>query len=451
MKKLSFKGLFGRILILFSFFSLFAMNGFAQDVKNERAKEIFHKKFKVLRDESGKISAVVYKMGAKSFSANAIMNEILTELKSINKQSKEILNSRSSGSAGMSINFANATTTLHEQQVAEAISLLYEDYELGLAKVQGAEYAHPSRDTRIENLRYAMESVQEDGVLNEVQSIANSEHWTAFNSKLMTVLLKIRPDVLSVPNDKTYFFQRELITEVSKLIISQATKYVTSVPFLGMLGQIFSQIEQIIMEQRVFNQNYLLYLLENFSPDTFSLKEDEASKIVSSMYQSRLGMLELWQLRKMSDGDFTTYGWTTFYTQKRNANAVLAKHETKIYDKSQTKRISSAFAIVSENKKLKIVNLFNKAHMFSGKPALAHDFEKPKKVMLTRMLIKLGQMGLGFVPIPGIIKDFANQFASSTYKEQSLTEGALAAYFEMEGHAGLSKHFIRQSVNPFIR
>ena len=417
--------------------------------KEDRAKEVFSQKFRITRDTTGAISSVTYKMGSKKFSAETVLKEIISEIKSINRQAKLAKTNVNNESQAFLVGQKNMTE--HEAHVALAIQEVYGDYELSLAKNNGSQYAHPNRDARIEHLRLSMESLQNDEVLSEFDRIAKSEYWQNFNAKLNNILLKIRPEVLAVPNDQRYFFQRELIAEIAKQILSQASQRIKSVPFLGLLSNIFGQIEQIISDQRMFNQNYLLFLLENYKAELFDLSEKEAAQIISSIYQSKLGLLQLLQMKKMADADWLSYGWNNFYTQKRAANGVLEKFESISYDPRSTKRLSSAFAVVSEKEKKKIVNLYDKAHMFSSKPSLAYDYEKPNKVKMMRFLIKLGQMGLDFVPMPSIIKGLANNFADSAYKQQILTEGALSAYFMVEGHAALSSHFARQTLNPYLR
>jgi len=439
---------FTLIQVLLVLGSLIGLQSAFATEKEDRAKEVFEQKFKVSRDTTGEISSVTYRLGSKKFSAEIVLKEIIAEIKSINRQAK--LARQKTQSFGFVAGEENMTE--HEAQVALAVQELYGDYELNLAMANGGDhYAHPSRDARIEHLRLSMESVQNDEVLTEFNRVAKSEYWLSFNTKLNDILLKIRPEVLAIPNDQRYFFQRELITEVAKQILSLASKKITSVPFLGLLNNLFGQIEQIVTDQRMFNQNFLLFLLENYKAELFGLTEKEAANIISSIYQSRLGLMQLLQMKKMADADWMSYGWNNFYAQKRAANGVLEKFENVLYDPRSTKRLCSAFAVVSEKEKKKIVNLFNKSHMFSSKPSLAYDYEKPNKVKMTRFLVKLGQMGLDFVPMPSIIKGFANNFANSTYKQQILTEGALSAYFMIEGHAALSSHFARQTLNPFLR
>lgn len=433
--------------VLIGILSVLLSMGFANaSEKEERAKEVFAQKFKISRDSTGAIISVTYKMGSKKFSADTVLKEIISEIKSINRQSKLAKKGSESFAAGFD------SMTEHEAQVALAVQELYVDYEMDLANANGgSQYAHPSRDARVEHLKLSMESVQNDEVILEFDRVSKSEYWLNFNAKLNTILLKIRPEVLAVPNDQRYFFQRELITEVAKQILAQAAKRVTSVPFLGLLNNLFGQIEQIVGDQRMFNQNFLLFLLENYKAELFGLTDKEAANIISSIYQSRLGLMQLLQMKKMADADWLSYGWNNFYNQKRAANGVLAKFESISYDPGSTKRLSSAFAIVSEKEKKKIVNLFDKSHMFSSKPSLAYDYEKPNKVKTIRFLVKLGQMGLDFIPMPGVIKSYVNKFADSSYKQQILTEGALSAYFMVEGHTALSSHFARQSLNPFLR
>ena len=110
------------------------------------------------------------------------------------------------------------------------------------------------------------------------------------------------------------------------------------------------------------------------------------------------------------------------------------------------KRLGYAFSYAEDEAGGKIVNLLSQAHMFSSKPAVAFDFKKPRKVLITRSLVYLAQLGLSFVPLPGLIKSAANAVADSFYVDQGKTEGTLVGFLEDRGENKLAHIIMRQSV-----
>ncbi|MEX1098853.1 MAG: hypothetical protein WEB87_00420, partial [Bacteriovoracaceae bacterium] len=105
--------------------------------------------------------------------------------------------------------------------------------------------------------------------------------------------------------------------------------------------------------------------------------------------------------------------------------------------------------VVEEGERV-VKNLVDTKHMFSGKAATAYNYAKPNKIKRTRALLNLGEVGLGFLPIPGWIKAQAESFLESFYVQQRLTEGALVGYFESTGDSVMARTIKNQMANPYI-
>ncbi len=105
--------------------------------------------------------------------------------------------------------------------------------------------------------------------------------------------------------------------------------------------------------------------------------------------------------------------------------------------------------VVEEGEKV-VKNLVDTKHMFSMKAATAYNYAKPNKIKRIRSLLNLGELGLGFLPIPGWIKAQVEGFVESFYVKQRLTEGALVGYFESKGNMVMAKKVKNQMANPYI-
>ena len=113
-------------------------------------------------------------------------------------------------------------------------------------------------------------------------------------------------------------------------------------------------------------------------------------------------------------------------------------------------RYNFAFVEVVEDGNKVVKNLLNNGHSFSSKASTAYDYSNPNKVRRFRALLNLGELGLGFLPIPGWIKSNVESFIESFYVEQRLTEGALIGYFESKGNNEMATEIANQMANPYL-
>ena len=82
--------------------------------------------------------------------------------------------------------------------------------------------------------------------------------------------------------------------------------------------------------------------------------------------------------------------------------------------------------------------------------ATAYNYDKPDQVRRFRSLLNLGQVGLGFLPLPSWLKNQVESFIESYYVEQKRTEGALVGYFDINGNQVMSQKIKEQLINPYI-
>ena len=90
-------------------------------------------------------------------------------------------------------------------------------------------------------------------------------------------------------------------------------------------------------------------------------------------------------------------------------------------------------------------------HSYTQAPSIAYYPDEPKKVRNLKSLVKLGQVGLGYLNfVPKFIKTSVDGFADSWYKQQAMMESLLLVYFEAHGNKEDYKNLKAQTFNPFF-
>src|SRR5690606_36433601 len=105
-------------------------------------------------------------------------------------------------------------------------------------------------------------------------------------------------------------------------------------------------------------------------------------------------------------------GTSIFFESLRNANTRVRRTYSA---EMEPKRYNYAFVEVLEDGKRVVKNIINNKHMFSGSMATAYEYAAPNKVRRTRSLLNLAQVGLGFLPIAGWLKNQVDGFIQSFY------------------------------------
>lgn len=389
---------------------LFTLNLFAQDLEG------YKKRFKLMKNEDGSTRAVQMRLMTKKFSLkpylNQVKEDVLAEIDRLNR-----------------VGFTD-----HELDQFE--NILAEHY------IQTNGFQENPDAPKI--TRKAIENLKNIDIKKSFDILKNKGILEKIKVELSDALMVLRLDVIANLDDHRYFFKRKVGYEVITRILKFAKKRLGDVPLLNLATFIVFKVNDLIMEQRLFHQNMLMHYLNAFPEKDLGLTHEEVNKIFSSIYESRLDMVNTALIYKKIKAEWNTFGTDRFFQMVREGMKVMRA----MGDKS-VQKISYNFTETNHEGR-QIYHLLNKKHMFSQKLALAYDYEKPNKVRRFRSLLNLGQIGLGFLPINGTIKGFVTSFIESFYVQQKRAEGSLAAYFESQGDDAMAKAFYQQTINPYL-
>jgi hypothetical protein len=305
-----------------------------------------------------------------------------------------------------------------------------------------------SRRRRARNEKMVLDSLRSIGDVNIESVFSNSEFkelLTNFEKKLTESLEILDLRIVAHATDSSFFYKKAVGYKVVDWALNQARKKFSSVPVLNTISYIIVQTHDLVSENRMFRQNMLLHYIENATEEELGLSHDEANRVLSSIYESRIEWFNYYE-SKRAQGNWEKYGVNTFYSLIRTSNSRWRGRR----DLGEMgARINFAFQESEQEDGKVIYNLFHTDHQYSKKPALAYDFSRPKFVMRKRMVVKLAELGVSFLTLPSWIKTRADDFLKSIYKEQELSEGALYAYFESQGDENGMMMVKRQFFNPF--
>lgn len=299
-----------------------------------------------------------------------------------------------------------------------------------------------------ETLQASLSSLKTADLKQIFRDIEKSDFLVKFQAKLKEAFSYIDPAIIANPAHSNFFYKRNVGNQIVKWALDFAIKkFAANIPVLDTVGFVIHKLMGFVADQRSFHQNIFLYYAQVYSPEELGLTKEEVDTAVSSIFESRIGLTG-YQESKAAQADWMNYGFNKFYKLVREANSKV-KYLAPYYI-SMGKRLSYAFNFVEDQKGEKIINLFEKAHMFTSRASTAFDFKYPTRILRERTLIYLAQFGLTFLPVPSLVKSAANYVANSFYVDQGKTEGALVGYFEDKGESRLASIIMRQSVNPFI-
>ncbi len=376
----------------------------------------FQKRFKILRDQEGKLLGIKDSSIAFDFKVRPYIKMIKSQL----LEEQALI----------------ANKARYEDNILE---VLHEDFEnswiLGADREQNEKVVLASLKA-LEKLD--VDAIFSNEVVNEVVSL--------YESKMSNVLIQLDPSMLAVTNDPTYFYKRNVTYQVVKWGLDFAKKRLSSIPMLNTASYIMVQVEKLITERRAFHQNMLLHYLENFSPEELGLTKEEVDLIWSSIYESRIVWFNFME-SSAAKANWAKYGINNFYANFRLASTTL-RDFAGTYS-SLDARLNYGFQKVTLNGDSVAINLFDKEGMFVNRPAIAYNFSKPTLVARKRVLLSLAQLGLSFVPVSAAIKDNVTTFIKSFYEKQRITEGALFGYLETNKETAHQAQFLKQYMNPF--
>ena len=269
-----------------------------------------------------------------------------------------------------------------------------------------------------------------------------------FEFELKDVLKMLDLSIIANPNDARFFYRKNVTYEVVTRALNFAKKKFDNIPILNLVSFVIVKVHDLVLEQRLFHQNMLMHYLENHDHTALGLTMKEVDHMMSSIYESRIAAINLPESNNAA-ANWTDYGFNKFFTMVRGANTRIRRTNS-TYD-AVNGRYNFAFVEVVEDGERVVKNLIDNKHSFSTKAPTAYNYDNPQKIKRTRALLNLGQLALGFLPIPGWLKDQAQNFLESFYVSQKLTEGALVGYFEENGNMNMAKKIKAQNINPYIQ
>lgn len=296
-------------------------------------------------------------------------------------------------------------------------------------------------------VREAMENLPNVDVEKAFREIQKHGVLRKFEIDLRTVLDSLDLSIVAYPNDARFFYRKNVTYQVVQRALEFAKKKFQNVPILNLVSFVIVQVHDMVIEQRTFHQNMLLHYLQNFTAEELEFSKKEADFVFSSIYESRIGALNLPESNRAAS-NWLRYGTDKFFTTVRTCNSTI-RRSAYTYD-SVNGRYNYAFVEVVENGERVVKNLVDTKHMFNMSSATAYNYAKPNKVKRTRALLNIGELALGFIPISGWIKAQVESFLESFYVNQRLTEGALVAYFESKGDLNMARVIKNQMANPYI-
>lgn len=268
-----------------------------------------------------------------------------------------------------------------------------------------------------------------------------------FEFDLRDALKMLDLSIIANPNDARFFYRKNVTYEVVRKALDFAKKKFDNIPLLNLVSFVIVQVHDLVLEQRTFHQNMLLHYMQNFTAEELGLSKKEADTVFSSIYESRIAALNYFESNRAAS-NWLRYGTDNFFTMLRSCNSKI-RLTASTYD-NVNGRYNYAFVEVVEEGEKVVKNLVDSKHMFSAKAATAYNYAKPNKIKRTRSLLNLGELGLGFLPIPGWIKAQVEGFLESFYVKQRITEGALVGYFESQGNMVMARKVKNQMANPYI-
>ena len=391
----------------------------------------FSERFKVVREEEGKLVKIVDRVARKKFSIGLYLEFIKEAL--LEEQALMLDNE----------NYA--------AHIEEFLEREFDDEELNenLYEGKGGTLGRGVQGKFLSRKQVILSSLQGLGKV-DIEALFNNSKFKKlmirFEKRLSKALDQIDPRILAYPHDSKFFYRRAMTYQIVIWGLDLAKRFTSSLPVLNTISYILVKVERLIRERRMFHQNRLLHYLENFNAEDLGLSHEEANLVFSSIYESRIPWSGFKESKAAQNG-WKQYGTNHFYARIRQANNKLRGFKSK-YD-AVGERLNYSFQSAQYKGREVILNLYNGDNMFQTRPAIAFDREDSHRVLRKRMLIHLAEFGLSFITLPNWIKGNVESYLKSFYEKQRLTEGALFAYFETQGRDDLARIIGLQYMNPF--
>ncbi len=383
----------------------------------------FDARFGLVKNEEGKVIAIRLKKAVTKFTIRPFIEQIKNDL--INEQNS----------------FAAKSQFEKEQEIDNML------FSMGLNPYD----KNSSGEDEARAIKDSLLNLPNIDVHAAFAEMGRGDFWEEFERRLKEAMMFIDPTILTNHEDARFFYKKNVTYAVVVWALEQAQKRFANIPVLNIASFVIVRVHDMMLEQRLFHHNMLLHYFETVTEDKLGMTKEEVDRAVSSIYEYRIEATNFLESNRASR-DWLNYGMNNFYKLVRAGNGRVREWASPIFGGrfTQVKKINYGFAEVMEKDAKKIYHLHVNSHMFSSKPSLAFDYSAPNLVKRNRSLLNLAGVGLGFLPVPGWIKDNAQTFIKSLYVEQVRMEGALVGYFEMGGKEPMAKRIYGQRANFYI-
>ncbi len=390
---------------------------------NTQLNESFNNRFKIVRSDDGVLEKIKSSTILTTFNFSYILKEIKKELQDEQKRMEQKSNYRN-----------------------EVKELLFSD-DFSFGTLDRRE----SRNKKDQNVKNTLDSLEAlyDVDLDAIYANPNFKKVVKeFEAKLIDNFKIL--DIATVANAQNgaYFYRITVNYQFLTWGLNWSRKKFTSLPVLNVVSYILTSLEKAFREQRSFNQNMLLYYIENHPAETLGLTDKEADLTISSIYESKIPWYGLFESRR-ARASWDLYGVDKFFKSIRAVNSGF-RSMGPLYDDVRD-RINFAFQNVTYKGQDVIVNLYDRDHGYTKNLAIAYYYDSPFKIKRRRQIIQAARLGLKFLPVAKFIKNSVDGFLSSMYVLQRQREGALVGYFENHGDFVMAKHISRCTSNIFLR
>jgi hypothetical protein len=402
-------------LTLISLIALVSLSAFAQ----ENSINGFNDRFNLVKNDEGKVIHIKLKRATKFFTIKPFLKQLKNDI----------------------LGEQNSIRSMSETQIDDLlIDMGMNPYAFNQ---EGQEEAQAFKDSLLN-----IKNIDVEAAFAELDQ---GDFWAEFQRRLNEAALFLDPTVVANLEDARFFYKKAVTYKVVTWALEQAQKRFSNIPILNIASFVIVRVHDMMLEQRHFAHNMLLHYFETVKETKLGMTKLEVDRAASSIFEYRIEYSNLMESNN-ANADWANYGMNKFFMSVRAGNATVQNWQDGLSVQSykNVKKLNFAFAEVEHEGAQKIFHLHHKAFMFSMKPSLAYNRAKPNQVKQMRSLLNIGGVVLGFLKIPGGLKNSAQQFMQSMYVQQVRTEGALVGYFESTGDTAMMKSVYAQRSNLYI-
>lgn len=266
-----------------------------------------------------------------------------------------------------------------------------------------------------------------------------------FEYELQTSI--IFPYIIAKPGNSKFWFTLAGPEKLLKKFIDLAWSLIDSYPGAALAHWIFERVISYIEARQNFYQKMVLHYMEHYFDDDLGFPLDDAARIRSSIFESKIKWYKFWESQYAQD-NWLTYGNVHFTGERERADRKLREHQDQF---SQiVARLDWAFVATADGENRYVHHTAVETGFLDDTLSVAYDFQDPKKLLRMRVFLDLLHIGLRFVPAPGPIKSLVDKLINTRYRPQIDMEGALYGYFDSTGNAEAAERTALQSINPFL-